>query len=232
MTDPTPNPNSAAALFAPPAFRHVKPTAEDMKPPAPRHERPIFPDGPKGPWRWPALEDARSRHLAAIEALSAAREVEDVDAERKALLDICDAVIEGCGAVRATHASAEAAYKTAVKRVQATIPVDGSGVIPGHERDRARAIKRSASEWARPDLESIRRCWGMTEQDEFKPDGSGATVARLVADVERVRAGLVGGHAEAEQIAPAEVDEEALEAMAPSAEGTAAADEVEAEDAA
>lgn len=220
------NPNSAEALVAPRAYRHPNITDEDSAPRVHRIERPVFPDGPAGPWTWPALEDARDRHLAAIEALTAARESEDAEAERDALLAICEAIIGGCGAIRATHSSAEDAYKTAIERVKASIPADAEGVVPANERDRARAIKRAAGEWTQPDKETIRRCWSLTEPDTFKADGSGATVARIIADVERFREDLVGGQAEAKQLS-AEVDEDALEAMAPSTEGTAQVDEAE-----
>jgi hypothetical protein len=221
------SPNSADALFAPPAHRHVAPGEEPFRQ-VPRLEKPVWPSGPAGPWSWPALEDARDRHLAALEALKAARESDDTEAERDALLELAETIISGTGAVRATHGSAIAAYKTAIARVRASIPTDAEGVIPGHERDRALEIKRQAGEWTLPDKETIRRCWSLTEPDTFRADGSGATVASIVAEAERLRESLVGGHAEAAQIAPAEIDEDALEAMAPAVEGGAKVDEADA----
>ncbi|HEX3324533.1 MAG TPA: hypothetical protein VHR65_05275, partial [Solirubrobacterales bacterium] len=59
---------------------------------------------------WPALDAARERHEVAVEALSAAREAGDAEAEAEALAAVCDAVIEADAKLRASVGAEEAQF--------------------------------------------------------------------------------------------------------------------------
>lgn len=189
MTDPrTPAEQLAADAYTSSII--PVPRDEDMQPSAPAFLQPnIFPGPVKGPWRWPALEDARSRHAAALEAVDGAREAGDSEAERAALIEVCAAVVDGAHAIRMTGKSAENAYREAVRAFRNELPLDPDGIVPSTERKRYQDLVRGAREWADPDVRTLRRCTSLTEPEHFY---DGRSVCRLVAQVEEWRAAEFG----------------------------------------
>jgi hypothetical protein len=187
----------ANALVTPRAFGHVKPD-EDTTPPVPRFLRPdLFPGPIRGPWKWPALEDARTRHQAAVEAYEAAHATEDAEAERDALVAVVEAVEAGVHAIRMTSGSAKNAYTACLQAVKDRLPIDENGVITAANRPRYSQMMKEAKAWTEPDKLALGRCWSMTEADTQKADGSGIFVARVVADAEIFRLAHSGEFEEA-----------------------------------
>ena len=171
-----------------PSMWPVDVSNEDAPRKAPRFLRTdLFPGPICGPWKWPALEDARTRHAAAVEAWRAACETEDAEAASAALIAVVEAVEAGCNAVRMTSGSAKNAYTACLQAVKDRLPTDENGVISHADQPRYNAMLRAAKVWTEPDQRSLRRAWSMTEADTQKADGSGVFVARIVADAEIFR---------------------------------------------